>query len=235
MSKPIYLYGKVVIESIINSKARKIYQIISSDSNFINLYKKQFDTTFLDNKAITKLLPEGSVHGGYAIQCSPKDIVSVEKIIANKNKYKTIAVLDQVTDPHNVGAIIRSAVSFSVNCLIMPEHNSVIDSPTLAKSASGGLESIAIAMGNLTKILEKLKDNEYWIFGMDGKARQEVSYVNKFEYKAIVLGSEGTGIRPLVAKTCDDLIKINMTGLVESLNVSNAAAICFYEIFKDPK
>lgn len=231
MNKPIFLYGKHVVESVITLKKRNIYKIITSDQQFFRLYAKSYDCEIMDNKAISKLLSEGAVHGGYVVKCSPKKTCDIDKILINKEKFPTIAVLDQITDPHNVGAIIRSAVSFGINALIIPEHNSVIDSPILAKSASGALENIEITSGNLSKLLEKLKANGYWIFGMDSKAKQHINYIKKFKYKAIVLGSEGSGMRPLVVKSCDDLVKIKTTGLVESLNVSNAAAICFYEIY----
>lgn len=234
MSKNILLYGTHVVKSVLQANKRTVHKIISSDTKFLKIYDKLFNTEFLDNKSISRLLPEGAIHSGYAIYCSPKKLTNLNYIIDNKEKFPSVFILDQITDPHNIGAIIRSAVNFNINALILPEFNSVIDSPIVAKTSSGAIENINIVQEiNLVSSINKLKNADYWIFGMDGKAKQSIKFINKFQFKAIILGSEGDGIRPLVSKSCDELIKINSSGNVESLNVSNAAAICMHEIFNN--
>jgi 23S rRNA (guanosine2251-2'-O)-methyltransferase len=144
-----------------------------------------------------------------------------------------IMILDQVTDPHNVGAILRSSAAFGAVGLIIPDRHAPDETGTLAKSASGALERLPLVRAiNLVRALEDLKKAGFWIAGMAGEAKQTLAEAKLSGRVAIVMGSEGEGLRRLTREHCDHLVKLPQTDLVESLNVSNAAAVALYELIR---
>ena len=142
-------------------------------------------------------------------------------------------MLDQITDPHNVGAILRSAAAFDVGAVIATDRNAPTESGVMAKAASGALEVVPlITVTNLVQAIEKIKKAGYWIAGMDGNAKQTIAEAKLDRKTALVLGAEGSGLRRLTAEHCDYLVKLPMSGRIESLNVSNAAAVALYELYR---
>ena len=139
-------------------------------------------------------------------------------------------MLDQVTDPHNIGAILRSAAAFEAAAVILPDANAPEESGTLAKSACGGLEIVPlIRVPNLVRAIETLKKVGFWVIGLDGSAKKTMAQ-DKLPAKTVfILGSEGDGLRRLTAENCDYMLKLPISDKMESLNVSNAAAIALYE------
>lgn len=159
-----------------------------------------------------------------------KTHVSLNQVMKDSN---LLVLLDQVTDPHNVGAIIRSANAFGAGAVITTIKNSVTDSPIIAKASSGADEDTAlIAVTNLAKAIEQLQENGFWVIGLDGYAKSELAKVDLKGKIALVMGSEGSGLRDLVKKKCDILAKLPMVGSVESFNVSVACAISLYEYYQ---
>ena len=143
----------------------------------------------------------------------------------------TVLVLDQVSDPQNLGAILRSAVAFGVRAVIVPHRQSAELGGATAKAASGALDMIPIVeVTNLSRALETLKELGYWRAGLDGKAEQTIDQAPSFEKLALVLGAEGSGIRRLVAEHCDLLLKLPISDRMESLNVSVASGIALYAL-----
>ena len=148
-------------------------------------------------------------------------------------KRPTLLLLDQVSDPHNVGAIIRSAIGFGVTKIIFCEHNSPKENATIVKSSAGTIEMAdLIVVTNFSNLIEKLKKIDYWCIGLAGEAKNDISIIKEYQNIALIIGSEGSGIRDLVKKNCDLLAKININDEVESLNASVAAAITLHEISK---
>lgn len=157
----------------------------------------------------------------------------------NNQKLRTILLLDHVTDPHNVGAIIRSAAFFGVDGLILSEHDSPKENATIIKVASGGYEIVpSIYVKNLVRAIQDLKKQKFWICGLDLGAKETLRQCNlqRYENLVFVLGAEGKGIGRLVKENCDFFA--NIVGCldvnskcVDSLNVSNAAAVSLYERF----
>lgn len=187
----------------------------------------------VDKDTITALLPENALHQGIALLPAPLPEVTIADLPdAIASIPVVVAVLDQVTDPHNVGAILRSAAAFNVSALIMPDRHSPPVTGVLAKAASGALEMVPIIrVGNLSRALDQLAETGFWRIGLDGHATGELEQVaDKFQKIAIVLGAEGKGLRQLTAQKCDLIAKLPISPRVESLNVSNAAAITFYEL-----
>jgi len=140
-------------------------------------------------------------------------------------------MLDQVTDPHNIGAILRSMAAFNAGGLILPKHHAPEESGVMAKTACGALEIVPICrVPNLASTMDYLKKHDYWVAGMDGKASQTLEQANLSAKTVLVMGAEGKGLRHLVSKSCDLLIKLPISSQMESLNVSNAAAIGLYAL-----
>lgn len=183
-------------------------------------------------KDITKIVGPDPVHQGALLIADPLP----EKVISDLTGDDCIVILDQVTDPHNVGAILRSAAAFNVSSLIMTARNSPPLSGTLAKTASGGLESVnVILVNNLAQALEKLGDLGYLRIGFDGhgETTMEIEKREKNEGVALILGAEEKGMRRLTKEHCDKICRIHASGAFASLNVSNAAAIAFHH-FQEP-
>lgn len=151
--------------------------------------------------------------------------------IAAGRESAVVMVLDQVTDPHNVGAVLRSAAAFGAIGLVVPDRHAPDETGTLAKSASGALERLPLVrVVNLVRALEELKEAGFWVAGLAGEATRTLAEANLSGRIALVLGSEGEGLRRLTREHCDHLVKLPQTDLVESLNVSNAAAVALYEL-----
>jgi 23S rRNA (guanosine2251-2'-O)-methyltransferase len=178
-------------------------------------------------------LPPGAVHQGIALSADPLPALGVEDLadLAVGRDKAVVMVLDQVTDPHNVGAILRSAAAFGALGVVMQDRNAPEETGTLAKSASGALERLPLVKAtNLARALETLKQAGFWIAGMAGDAPVTLAEAKLSGKIALVMGSEGEGLRRLTREHCDYLVKLPQSDLVESLNVSNAAAVALYEL-----
>lgn len=216
------LYTTKTIWQEIQKKFPKINILVSL------LEPQQLNTNF---KAIQN-------HQNIILEAAPLKSYDLEDLIENtqESNFSLIAILDQITDPHNIGAIIRSALAFGVDAVIVPENNCPKENGTILKSACGTYEMTPIIRAtNLASCMKELKKAGYWIVGLDGSGEDELSPKVFSSKTVIVLGSEETGMRKLTRENCDFLAKIPMSSKVESLNVSNAAAISFYEYSKHAK
>ncbi len=227
----IYIYGKHASLSALCNPKRKIKNIFCTEDIFA-LYKKtitQFRYEISNMQSLTKLLGNNQIHQGIVLKLEETIFLSnINELDLTKPKC-TIAILDQITDPQNIGAIIRSAAAFDVDAIIMASDNAPNENGTIAKAASGTLEIVPIVkVVNLVRTMEQLKKLGFWIIGMDGKSGHPLDKKICSDKVAIVLGSEDSGMRPLVKKTCDFFTKIAISDKVESLNVSNAASIMFH-------
>ncbi len=183
----------------------------------------------LEPKEIDERLPTGAVHQGLAVRCAPLDGLDISEAAVMPDK--PLVILDQVTDPQNVGAVFRSAAAFGVGGVVMQTRNAPALGGALAKAATGAIEKVEeIRAVNLSRAIDALRDAGWRVIGLDGSAEQTLNEAFAGdEPLAIVLGAEGAGIRSGVAKACSGLARIPIGEAMESLNVSNAAAIAFYE------
>lgn len=182
----------------------------------------------VENGDIARRLPPGAAHQGAAIKTPPLDGVTLEEIADPASG--VILMLDQVTDPQNVGAILRSAAAFGARGVVMQDRHAPPLGGALAKAAAGALERIPVVRAvNLSRALETLSETGWTSIGLDGKADEILADSVAAPAVVIVLGSEGEGLRRLVAENCDILAKIPMPGGFESLNVASAASISLYE------
>ena len=177
-----------------------------------------------------------AAHQGVLAFVTPFKYASVEEILAlaeERNEAPRIVILDGVTDPHNVGAILRTACCCGVHGVILPKHNSSGMTPTVIKSSAGACEYMKVArVTNITETIELLKTKNIWIYGTDGSAPADIYHTDLTGACAFVLGDEGRGMSRLVREHCDFLVKIPMKGPLDSLNVSVAGAVILYEALR---
>ena len=175
---------------------------------------------------IDQILPRDSVHQGIAALFAPLPDLSVEDAL----DHRRIVVFDQLTDPHNIGAIFRSAAAFGFTAAILQTKNVPPITGVTAKTAAGAVETVKeIRAVNISRAIDSLKEGGFHVVGLDGGGDSDIAdAVNGAEKLAIVIGAEGSGLRPGVAKSCDQIASIPIERTMESLNASNAAAIAFY-------
>lgn len=231
--KDIYLYGKHPVSLALENKNRQVKEVLllSGAQDKISI-PKNVPFKFVSKEQIEAHVGKEAVHQGIIARCAPLPALDIIDIIENaENKDKElIVILDQVTDPHNIGAIMRSAAAFNAGAVIVPQNGAPDETGVLAKSASGALELIPLVrVKNLSRAMDELKEAGFWCIGLDGYAKHSI-YQTKLPKKAvIVMGSEGDGLRRLTSEKCDDTVKLPMNPKVESLNVSNACAVTLYE------
>jgi len=189
----------------------------------------------VDRKRLDKLT-DGKSHQGIVAEVELPDIHSEEElkhIVSTMESMPFFLVLDQVQDPHNLGACLRSADAAGVHGIIITKDNSAGITPTVCKVASGAAETVPVyQVTNLSRTLRWLKEQNIWIVGSTGDTDQSIFNTDLNMPLALVMGTEGTGMRRLTQEQCDFLVKIPMVGQVESLNVSVAAGVMIYEAFK---
>jgi 23S rRNA (guanosine2251-2'-O)-methyltransferase len=173
-------------------------------------------------------------HQGVVAITSAKQYIDVDDILAAKrSEYSLVVVLDGIEDPHNLGAILRTADACAADGVIIPERRAARVTATVAKASAGASEHLPVArVTNIARILEELKSRNIWVVGLDEAATQSYESVDYKMDCAIVLGAEGKGVHDLVRKKCDFLVSIPMLGKVPSLNVSVAAGVVLYEIVR---
>jgi 23S rRNA (guanosine2251-2'-O)-methyltransferase len=187
----------------------------------------------LDRSGFDALLPEDAVHQGLALEVEPLDSADLDDVLraAELAPRASLVVLDQVSDPHNVGAILRAAAAFGACGVVVAAHGAPPATGVLAKAASGALELVPlIAATNLARALERIKAAGFWCCGLDERAPQLLANLDLGPRVALVLGAEGDGLRRLVRESCDYLARLPTSDAMPSLNVSTAAAIALYEL-----
>ncbi|MBQ7995854.1 MAG: 23S rRNA (guanosine(2251)-2'-O)-methyltransferase RlmB [Bacilli bacterium] len=226
------IYGKnAVRETIAHGSIKTLYvsNRIKDDELLRKASAKNIDVKSADDRELTRMAKNPS-HQGFVAICDDIETVSLEDMIsfAKNKKYPLIAILDGIEDPHNLGAILRSADAFGVDGIIMKNRGAVQLNGTVAKVSTGAINYVKVAVvTNLNRAIETLKKSGYWVVASDGEAKMSYSEV---DYKcpiAVVIGSEGFGISQLVLKNSDFIVKIPMHGHVNSLNASVAAGIFF--------
>jgi 23S rRNA (guanosine2251-2'-O)-methyltransferase len=187
---------------------------------------------FADVTDLARLVPGDAPHQGLVIEVDPlEDIWLGDLLQQGEGDQRPLVILDQVTDPHNVGAIMRSAAAFGALGIVTPDRHAPPESGTIARAASGALEVVPwVRVVNLARALEEIAEAGFWRVGMTGEATQTLTEAMGQQRVALVLGAEGEGMRQNTAAHCDELARLPISDQVESLNVSNAAAIALYAI-----
>ncbi|WP_262695974.1 23S rRNA (guanosine(2251)-2'-O)-methyltransferase RlmB [Kordiimonas aquimaris] len=230
------LYGRNSVEAALANPERECLRLFATKKALTNLsgIKSVHNTPtheINDTQAFEHIIPSDSPHQGIFLETRPLPGCAIEDLIPISEEKNIILMLDQVTDPHNVGACLRSAAAFGARAVITQDRNSPGESGVLARASAGGLETVPwVRAANLSQALDTLRSMGYWHIGLDGNTDMAIKDADIGNNVVVVMGSEGSGLRPLVRKNCDLITKIPMSGKVESLNVSNAAAIALYQL-----
>ena len=225
---PIWLWGTHAVTAALANTERRVLSLLATE----NAARRNnlTDATLHTAKEIDSRLPPGAVHQGIAAQVEPLPGWTLDELIAAAPA--RIAILDQLADPRNMGAIFRSAVAFGISAIILQTRHSPPITGVVAKTAAGGVEAVKeVRVVNIARTLDTLADAGWLTVGLSGASEMTLSDATKDEQKLVIaLGAEGAGLRRTVEKACQRLARIPMQPGMESLNVSAAAAIAFYEI-----
>jgi 23S rRNA (guanosine2251-2'-O)-methyltransferase len=227
-----WLFGHHAVEGALKNPRRQIHRVVAAGDAAASL-GRNVAVEAVERDFIDKLVGRDVVHQGIAARVSPLPETDIYEIcdLGRNREQATVVVLDQVTDPHNVGAILRSAAAFGAIGIILTERHAAPESGILAKSASGALEHVPLVrVTNLARAMEELKEAGFWCIGLASEAKQTLSSVKSGGKVALCLGAEGAGLRRLTREHCDLLVRLPTSGPIDHLNVSNAAAISLYEL-----
>lgn len=224
-----WLWGQHAVEAALANPQRRLKRLVGTRNGLDRLGRIAAKAELVEGGEISHLLPRDAVHQGLAAQFDALDTCTIEDVI--DAEVTRVAVLDQVSDPHNLGAIFRSAAAFGFGALVLQTRNAPAITGIVAKAAVGAIETVQeCRVVNVARSLEALNAAGYHTVGLAGSGRAMIDEAVRGAGKiAIVLGAEGPGLRPGVAKACAELARIPIASEMESLNVSNAAAIAFYE------
>ena len=243
LGSPYWLFGVHPIEAALGNPRRRLHRLLHTVEAAAQhapilaaAQRRPGGAPRLEaatRETLDRLLPPGAVHQGLAMQTEPlpaTDLFAVCDDLADAAR-GALVVLDQVTDPHNVGAILRSAAAFGAAAVVVTERHAAAESGVLAKAASGALEHVPLVpVTNLARALETIKEAGFWCVGLAAEAAQTLAAAKLAGRVAIVLGAEGTGLRRLTRERCDLLARLPTAGPIGQLNVSNAAAVALYEL-----
>lgn len=227
------IYGKNVVKEAIFAK-RKIHGLYLderfSDQYFLKFLEDKKIQYQLKNKGELNALSEQNVHQGVVADVEPYTYFELGEVL-DSTKHQRFIILDGIEDPHNLGAILRTAEAVKLDGIIISKKNAVPLNATVAKVSSGAIEHVKVVMvTNINQAIRELKEASVWVVGTDGQTEKTYNDLPKHVSLAIVMGNEGEGIRPLVKQNCDMLVKIPMYGKINSLNVSVAAALMMYKM-----
>jgi len=237
-----WIYGNHAVMAAIDNPKRRIRRLLQATAESEKAARGGSDRTLprwetVDRAILDRVAGRESVHQGIAAQVDPLPETDVEDIaaMAAERPEAKIVILDQVTDPHNVGAILRSAAAFGALAVVLTERNAAPESGVLAKAASGALEVVPLVrVTNLARAMEQLKAAGFWCAGLAAEGERSLAESRLSGRVALCLGAEGAGLRRLTRTHCDLLVRLPTSGPIDHLNVSNAAAVALYELNRIP-
>jgi 23S rRNA (guanosine2251-2'-O)-methyltransferase len=230
----LWLYGLHPVRAALSNPLRKIKRAVltqhaADEIGITRIAKVKYEVVEAD--AVSRLLPPGAVHQGAALSCDSLPRRALDEVLHPSDRRRIVLILDQITDPHNVGAILRTAAAFGVDAVVMQDRNAPPESGVLAKAASGALDIVPIVFAvNLSREVQSLTELGFWCVALAGDGDTTLKEAASAKDIAVVLGSEGSGIRRLVREHCSASAFIPIDSAMESLNVSNAAAVALYEL-----
>ena len=239
-----FIVGKHAVIEALRNPSRKVLRVFLTEDSKKIIYRNSPKIDLLKNQRIyykTKreldkyCNKDDLLHQGFVAEIEHLDLIDIKSFIKNKNNLNFVC-LDDVSDPRNIGSIIRSAVSFAIDGIIVNERNFPNNSKLMYKSASGAMEYIKIfQVANIKNIIKYLKEKNFWVYGFDSKSEKSFTSVEWKGNNILLFGSEGFGIKKHTEKYADFLVKINISDKIESLNISNSAAIVFHHINNNQK
>jgi 23S rRNA (guanosine2251-2'-O)-methyltransferase len=232
---PYWLYGHHAVGAALANPERKILRLAQAGAGEVPVVEGH-EWEQVPPDVLESWLPPRAVHQGLAAKVHPLPDRGIEDVIAaaEGQEHAQVVILDQVTDPQNVGAILRSAAAFGALAVILTERHAAPESGALAKAASGALEHVPlIRVANLARALDLLKKGGFWIAGLAAEGSQTLADAKLTGKVGLALGAEGPGLRRLTREHCDLLVRLPTGGAIDHLNVSNAAAVALYELVRN--
>lgn len=225
----VIMYGWHTVSAALRNPARRVRKLLATENGARRLadegVPRAGQVEIVRPSAIAERLSPDAVHQGLYLEADPLPTPPIEQLPATG----IVLVFDQITDPHNVGAIMRSAAAFGATALVTTQRHSPDATGALAKAASGALEIVPlVTVQNLARGLAVLKERGYLVVGLDSEGEANLAALPLRAPLALVLGAEGKGLRQITRETCDHLARIELPGAITSLNVSNAAAVALY-------
>jgi len=234
-----FIVGQHAVIEALKNPNRKVLRIFLTEESKKNIHRKSPKKNLLEDvkvyfktkKELDKYsTKENLLHQGYVAEIEHLENLNLKDFIKEAQNI-TLVCLDGVTDPRNIGSLIRSAASFKIDGIIIKERNFPDESKLMYKAASGSMEHINIfEVSNINSTLKNLKDKNFWIYGFDGKGEKDFTDIEWKGNNVLLFGSEGSGMHEHTSKYADFLVKININHKIESLNISNSAAIVFHHL-----
>ena len=223
-------WGKHAVSAALDNPDRKVLRAWATrEASEFMQFPKEVQVTLAEAPDLGRLVPSDAPHQGIVIEVEPLEDAWLDDVLAEAPERAVLLVLDQVTDPHNVGAILRSAAAFGAVGIVTQDRHSPPEGGALAKAASGALERVPwVRVVNLARALEQIGEAGFWRIGLAGEADADLKSALGPPRVALVLGAEGAGMRQNTREHCDALARLPITDSIESLNVSNAAAVALY-------
>jgi 23S rRNA (guanosine2251-2'-O)-methyltransferase len=232
----VWIYGKHAVKAALQNPERKISRFIVLEScrdywEECNL--SQIKTEIVDKNFFNALFGKEAIHQGCAVLAKQLSEHSVEELIKDESDMRPFIFLDRVSDPQNIGSILRAAAVFGARATIITEDNSPTLTSTAIKAASGAAELVPlIRVKNLVRTINNLKENGFWCIGLDERSDKKIYEISLKENLIVVIGSEGDGMRRLTRETCDFLVKLPAFANFATLNAAQAATFSLYEILR---
>jgi 23S rRNA (guanosine2251-2'-O)-methyltransferase len=223
------------VEAALANPRRSCHRLLATAEALVRLgaraQRAGVELAIVERAAIDRVVGAGAVHQGLALSVAPLPRLDLRQTCAPEPGRNVVLALDQINDPHNLGAILRSAAAFAVRAVVMPERRSAEQGGAVAKAASGALDTVPVVeVVNLARALDELAALGYWRVALDAGAEAIVDAVPEVDDLVLVLGAEGTGVRRLVAEHCDFAARLPIAPAMDSLNVSVAAGIALYAL-----
>ena len=234
-AKGLWLYGRHAVEAALANPRRSCHRLLATADALARLgaaaERAGVEMSVVEREAIDRLFGEGTVHQGLALSVAPLPRFDLRRSCAPEPGRNVVLVLDQINDPHNLGAILRSAAAFDARAVVLPERRSAELGGVVAKAASGALDLVPVVeVVNLARALEELAALGYWRIALDAAATATPDDVPAADNVALVLGAEGSGLRRLVRERCDVAVRLPIAPQMASLNVSVACGIALYAL-----
>ena len=234
-SRGLWLYGRHAVEAALRNPRRSCHRLLATAEALARLgaaaRRPGLEAVAVEREELERRFGPDAVHQGLALSVAPLPRPELDDSCAPELGRNLVLVLDQITDPHNLGAILRSAAAFEVRAVVVQERNSAELGGAAAKAAAGAVEVVPVVeVTNLARALEELAGLGYWRVALDGHAEPAIDQVPDTENLVVVLGAEGTGLRRLVREHCDFVARLPIAAAMESLNVSVACGIALYAL-----
>ena len=238
-TKGLWLYGRHAVEAALANPRRSCHRLLATADAHTRLgaaaERAGVEVSVVERAAIDRLLGEGAVHQGLALSVAPLPAFDLRRTCAPEPGRNVVLVLDQINDPHNLGAILRSAAAFDARAVVLPERRSAELGGVVAKAASGALDLVPVVeVVNLARALDELAALGYWRVALEAAATATPDDVPATDNLALVLGAEGSGLRRLVRERCDVAVRLPIAPQMASLNVSVACGIALYALARPP-